>query len=156
MSSKYWSLSLYYRPIFVCQTGGYLCWYLKIFLICYTGFFIVRFVKSTIWLITCLIMEDITLSDGWMSLLIVEDFCIDWFFFSWVCQVFNVTNDLFGNWRYMSGRHLPAAAGHPVILLLLNNRLPILLKNSLVHVSSLRDIQTKISTRLTDKSWLMI
>jgi len=42
---------------------------------------IVRFFKSVVWLNTCLVIEDICLSDGWTSLLVFEEFyLLDWFF----------------------------------------------------------------------------
>ncbi len=44
-------------------------------------FSIVGFAESAMWLITCLVIEDICLLDGWTSLLVFEDV----FYFSWIC-----------------------------------------------------------------------
>jgi hypothetical protein len=51
-------------------------------------FSIVGFAESAMWLITCLVIEDICLLDGWTYLLVFEDV----FYFSWICQVCTMTN----------------------------------------------------------------
>jgi len=65
-----------------------------------------KFVKSVMWLITCLVIEDICMLDGLTSFVGIQRFLTVRLiiFFSWICQVFNVINYLFGIWRYLSVR----------------------------------------------------